>query len=95
MRVFSILRTLGFVLSLPALSTSAAAQQPFDSHAGHAASDTRAQDRPAAQGRFEPKSGQAGKDVVWVPSPPEMVNMMMEMAKVAAVSVHGTSTDEV
>jgi len=31
---------------------------------------------------FEPKSGQAGKDVVWVPSPPAMVNKMLEMAKV-------------
>ncbi len=31
---------------------------------------------------FEPKSGQAGKDVVWVPSPPAMVNRMLEMAKV-------------
>ena len=32
---------------------------------------------------FEPVSGQAGKDVVWVPSPPDMVNKMMEMAKVS------------
>jgi hypothetical protein len=31
---------------------------------------------------FEPVSGQAGKDVVWVPSPPDMVNKMMEMARV-------------
>jgi len=31
---------------------------------------------------FEPKSGQAGKDVVWVPSPPAMVNKMLDMAKV-------------
>jgi len=31
---------------------------------------------------FEPKSGQAGKDVVWVPSPPAMVNKMLEMARV-------------
>lgn len=31
---------------------------------------------------FEPVSGQAGKDVVWVPSPPDMVNLMMRMAKV-------------
>ena len=37
----------------------------------------RNQQRP-----FEPVSGQAGKDVVWVPSPPDMVNKMMEMAKV-------------
>jgi SAM-dependent methyltransferase len=31
---------------------------------------------------FVPRSGQPGKDVVWVPSPPEMVNKMMEVAKV-------------
>jgi len=31
---------------------------------------------------FVPQSGQAGKDVVWVPSPPEMVNKMLEVAKV-------------
>ncbi|MDP2320081.1 MAG: methyltransferase domain-containing protein [Acidobacteriota bacterium] len=31
---------------------------------------------------FEPRSGQAGKDVVWVPSPPAMVNKMLEVAKV-------------
>jgi hypothetical protein len=33
--------------------------------------------------KFEPKPGQPGKDVVWVPSPPQMVNKMMEMAKVS------------
>jgi SAM-dependent methyltransferase len=32
---------------------------------------------------FEPVSGQAGKDVVWVPSPPDMVNKLMELAQVA------------
>jgi hypothetical protein len=31
---------------------------------------------------FEPVSGQAGKDVVWVPSPPDMVNKMLELAGV-------------
>jgi SAM-dependent methyltransferase len=36
-----------------------------------------AQDKP-----FVPVSGQAGKDVVWVPSPPGMVNKMLEMARV-------------
>ncbi len=39
-----------------------------------------AQDKP--QEPFVPRSGQAGKDVVWVPSPPEMVSKMMEIAKV-------------
>lgn len=31
---------------------------------------------------FEPTNGQAGKDVVWVPSTPGMVNKMLAMAKV-------------
>jgi SAM-dependent methyltransferase len=39
---------------------------------------------PAGQKPFEPISGQAGKDVVWVPSPPEMVNKLMEMGQVTA-----------
>lgn len=38
-----------------------------------------AQDAPKP---FEPKSGQPGKDVVWVPSTPGMVNKMLAMAKV-------------
>jgi SAM-dependent methyltransferase len=36
-----------------------------------------AQEKP-----FTPEVGQAGKDVVWVPSPEEMVQKMMEMAEV-------------
>jgi hypothetical protein len=39
-----------------------------------------AQEKPSEP--FVPRSGQAGKDVVWVPSPPEMVNKMLEIAKV-------------
>lgn len=37
---------------------------------------------PAADKPFTPVSGQAGKDVVWVPSPPQMVDKMMEVAKI-------------
>ena len=40
--------------------------------------------QPAGQKPFEPVSGQAGKDVVWVPSPPDMVNKLMEMGQVTA-----------
>ena len=36
----------------------------------------------APQQPFEPKSGQAGKDVVWVPSTPGMVSKMLAMATV-------------
>jgi hypothetical protein len=31
---------------------------------------------------FEPEVGQPGKDVVWVPTPPELVDKMMDVAKV-------------
>lgn len=31
---------------------------------------------------FVPEIGQKGKDVVWVPTPPELVNTMLKMAKV-------------
>ena len=31
---------------------------------------------------FEPSVGQAGKDVVWVPTPQPLVEKMLEMAKV-------------
>jgi hypothetical protein len=33
---------------------------------------------------FEPTVGQAGKDVVWVPSPDELVQKMLDMAKVTS-----------
>ena len=33
---------------------------------------------------FEPQSGQPGKDVVWVPTPQPLVDLMLNMAKVTA-----------
>ena len=36
----------------------------------------------AADKAFEPISGQAGKDVVWVPTPPSLVEKMLDLAKV-------------
>src|SRR5919109_2675070 len=36
----------------------------------------------ATQKSYEPKVGQAGKDVVWVPTSQELVNKMLDMAKV-------------
>ena len=38
--------------------------------------------KPAAQAEFEPEVGQPGKDVVWVPTTPELVEKMLDMAKV-------------
>src|SRR5437016_14055572 len=38
----------------------------------------------AQQGaEFEPQVGQAGKDVVWVPTPQALVNKMLDLAKVS------------
>ena len=39
-------------------------------------------DASAQSATFEPTPGQAGKDVVWVPTPPELVEKMLDMAKV-------------
>jgi SAM-dependent methyltransferase len=33
---------------------------------------------------FQPYSGQPGKDVVWVPTPPELVEKMLDMAKLTS-----------
>ncbi|MFY9316115.1 MAG: class I SAM-dependent methyltransferase [Burkholderiales bacterium] len=41
----------------------------------------QAQKDPGATA-FEPSSGQAGKDVVWVPTPQALVDKMLDMAKV-------------
>ena len=37
---------------------------------------------PPPAGQYEPKVGQAGKDVVWVPSPVSTVEKMLDVAKV-------------
>jgi hypothetical protein len=43
-----------------------------------------------AQGQkpFEPQSGQAGKDVVWVPTPQALVDRMLDMAKITPQDFH-------
>jgi SAM-dependent methyltransferase len=56
---------------------------PFDSPFGGYTAELLAQGGQQSQEKpFVPVSGQAGKDVVWVPSPPEMVSKMLEVAKV-------------
>ena len=37
---------------------------------------------PQVKNQFEPQVGQAGKDVVWVPTPQALVEKMLDMAKV-------------
>ena len=40
-----------------------------------------AQAQPAKPAAYEPQVGQEGKDVVWVPTPQELVDRMLDMAK--------------
>ena len=42
----------------------------------------------AAQQKFEPQIGQAGKDVIWVPTPDEVVDRMLTMAQVIPNDIH-------
>lgn len=46
-----------------------------------AASPSLSQGTPQTPG-FEPRVGQEGKDVIWVPTPQELVDRMLDMAKV-------------
>jgi SAM-dependent methyltransferase len=71
------------VIALLSLGTAGYAHAPFNSQPGGFAVELLAQGgQEKPQEPFVPRSGQPGKDVVWVPSPPEMVNKMMEIAKV-------------
>jgi precorrin-6B methylase 2 len=45
-------------------------------------SSASAQIAPASQEPFKPTVGQSGKDVVWVPTSPELVEKMLDMARV-------------
>lgn len=65
--------------------TVPAAQAPAPP-AAPAAPRIPAPEAPAApvQAPYEPRVGQAGKDVVWVPTPAELVEKMLDMAKVTA-----------
>jgi SAM-dependent methyltransferase len=64
----SLIFLLGLSLSVaPAYAQATATQKPST---------------PAAQKPYEPQVGQAGKDVVWVPTPQGLVDKMLDMAKV-------------
>ena len=52
---------------------------PFDNAQGQPFDD--AQGRQEAPPKFEPKVGMPGKDVVWIPTPPELVNRMFDIAR--------------
>src|ERR1041384_5107660 len=38
--------------------------------------------------KFEPQDGQAGKDVIWVPTPDEVVERMLTMAQTGPNDIH-------
>ena len=43
---------------------------------------------PIAAQKFEPHVGQAGKDVIWVPTPDEVVDRMLAMAQLVPGDIH-------
>ena len=51
------------------------------------ASGAFGQAQPATK-PFEPQVGQAGKDVVWVPTPQALVDRMLDMAKLTPQDIH-------
>ena len=53
------------------------------SAAAYAQTQAPAPAKPGTQKPFEPTVGQAGKDVVWVPTSEALVNKMLDMAKVS------------
>jgi SAM-dependent methyltransferase len=69
MKALRALGTVGLALAVAAAPAVAAAQ-------------TATTQAPPAQGQYEPKVGQPGKDVVWVPSPESTVEKMLDVAKV-------------
>src|SRR5688572_10595745 len=46
-----------------------------------------AQQAPAQQPPFQPTVGQAGKDVIWVPTPQSLVDKMLDIAKLTPQDV--------
>lgn len=55
--------------------------------AGGAAAQTVAADRAACERSYKPHSGQEGKDVVWVPTPDEVVQRMLQIVDVTPADV--------
>lgn len=47
-----------------------------------------AQAQPATKQEFQPEVGQAGKDVVWVPTAQGLVDRMLDMAKLTPKDIH-------
>ena len=74
----SLLRRLAFASCLALASTAVFAQ----------AQPAKKAEKAEKAEEFKPYSGQAGKDVVWVPTSQALVNKMLEMAKLTAGDIH-------
>jgi hypothetical protein len=74
----SLVRTFALSCAASIICLTAAAAQP---------AAAPAQSAPAAT-VYEPKSGQAGKDVVWVPTQQALVDRMLDMAGLTAQDYH-------
>lgn len=73
--MMTLLRTMSTVCATSILSLSLAL--------GPASAQAQPQPaQPETKREFVPQSGQAGKDVVWVPTPQALVDTMLNMAKV-------------
>jgi precorrin-6B methylase 2 len=77
----SVLSVLSLSLGAAAVHAQAAPSAPKPA-AQTPATQSPASPAPAAQKPYEPEVGQAGKDVVWVPTPQSLVDKMLDMAKV-------------
>jgi SAM-dependent methyltransferase len=54
---------------------------------GSASAQVAESDRAACVRTYKPESGQEGKDVVWVPTPDEVVQRMLQVAKVTPADI--------
>ena len=59
----------------------------FASLTGIASAQTAPATAPAAAESYKPRSGQQGKDVIWLPTPQAVVDKMLEIAKVTPQDV--------
>ncbi len=55
--------------------------------AGSAAAQNVTADRAACERTYKPERGQEGKDVVWIPTPDEVVQRMLQMGEVTAADI--------
>lgn len=59
----------------------------FTAAAGNVFAQVVAEDRKTCDQAYKPQIGQQGKDVVWVPTPDEVVQRMLQVAKVTSQDI--------